>query len=90
MQQELSFLRTRVDQNEDRLEQTTARVDHLEETVADDRAKTILLLADHCERLDHHSNAAKSHCVLITGINIKRKQWNMSLVSISVFRIENQ
>ncbi len=71
LQKELGFLRTRIDQNEDRLDQTAARVDYLEETVADDRAKTILLLADHCERLDHQSNVAKSHCVLITGILFK-------------------
>jgi hypothetical protein len=68
LQRELSFLRTRLDQNEDRLEQTAARVECLEDTVASDRAKTIMILADHCERLDHHSNMAKSHCVLITGI----------------------
>jgi hypothetical protein len=68
LQRELGFLRARMDQNEDRLEQTTARVENLEDAVASDRAKTILILADHCERLDHQSNMAKSHCVLITGI----------------------
>jgi hypothetical protein len=59
LQRELSFFKTRVDQHEDKLDQTTARVDYLEESVADDRAKTILLLSDHCERLDHHSNMAR-------------------------------
>ncbi len=63
----LTYLRQRVDQNEDKLEQTTARVDHLETTVAEDREKTIQTLADHSERDDFQSNQSKSHCVLITG-----------------------
>ncbi len=63
----LTYLKQRVDQNEDKLEQTTARVEHLETTVAEDREKTIQNLADHSERLDFESNQSKSHCVLITG-----------------------
>ncbi len=57
-----------MEQNEGKLDQTATRVELLEEAVEDDRKKTIWLIADHCERLDHHSNMAKSHCVLITGI----------------------
>jgi hypothetical protein len=67
LQRELRLLRAKVDHNEGRLDQTTARVENLEESVADDRAKTIMMIADHCERLDHQSNVAKSNCVLITG-----------------------
>ncbi len=67
LQRELSILRARVERNEGKIEETATKVDSLEETVADERARTILMLADHCERLDHHSNMAKSHCVLITG-----------------------
>ncbi len=59
-----------MEQNEGKLDQTATRVELLEEAVEDDRKKTIWLIADHCERLDHHSNMAKSHCVLITGNQI--------------------
>jgi TolA-binding protein len=63
----LTYLKQRVDQNEDKLDQTNARVDHLEIAVNEDREKTIQSLADHSERLDFESNQSKSHCVLITG-----------------------
>ncbi len=70
LQRELNTLKTRLVKNEGKIEQTATKLDTLEETVADDRAKTLLLLADHCERLDQQSNMAKSHCVLITGNKI--------------------
>ncbi len=64
LQRELNSLKARVEKNEGQIEATATKVENLEETVADERARTILMLADHCERLDHHSNMAKSHCVL--------------------------
>ncbi len=67
VQQELSDLQSRVEKNEDRIEQTAEKVEKLEERVMLDRAQTIQLLADHCERHDFQSNLAKAHCVLITG-----------------------
>jgi hypothetical protein len=70
LQRELSTLKTRLEKSEVKIEQTATKLDNLEETVSDDRAKTMLLLADHCERLDQQSNMARSHCVLITGIMI--------------------
>jgi|688.fasta_scaffold1007694_1 hypothetical protein len=86
LQQALRSLKRQVDQNEDKLEQTTARVETLETTVADDREKTIQTLADHSERVDFQSNQSKSHCVLITGINFSirlllRKIDNVSVLS---------
>jgi chromosome segregation ATPase len=62
------LLKEKVVQGEEGLKATTERLETLEETVENDRAKTILQIADHCERLDHESNKSKSHCVLITGI----------------------
>jgi hypothetical protein len=64
---EFKTLSARVDQGEAKLKATSEKLDALEDTVVMDRAKTIFMLADHCERLDHESNAAKSHCVLVTG-----------------------
>jgi hypothetical protein len=64
---EYKMLAARVDQGEAKLKATSEKLDALEDTVVMDRAKTILMLADHCERLDHESNTAKSHCVLVTG-----------------------
>jgi chromosome segregation ATPase len=69
---ECESLRERVVQNEEGLKSTTERLESLEETVEGDRAKTIVQIADHCERLDHESNKSKSHCVLITGINYRQ------------------
>ncbi len=68
LQRELNTLKTRMEKSEDKIEETATKLNTLEETVVEDRAKTMLLLADHCERLDQQSNIAKSHCVLITGI----------------------
>jgi flagellar biosynthesis chaperone FliJ len=42
LQKQMKFLRQRVDQNQDRLEQTTARVDYLETAVEEDREKASL------------------------------------------------
>jgi hypothetical protein len=67
IQQELSGLITRVDKNEDRIDETADKLEKLEESVKLDRTQTIHLLADHCERHDFQSNVAKSHCVLLTG-----------------------
>jgi hypothetical protein len=67
-------LKTRVNQNEDLLDQTSERVIYLEGTVAEDRMKNILHFADHAERLDHQSNQAKLHCVLVTGREITKSQ----------------
>jgi predicted nucleic acid-binding Zn-ribbon protein len=66
---ELKNLKDRVDQGEEKLKATAEKLDALEESVEADRAKTIAMIADHCERLDHESNSAKSHCVLVTGSN---------------------
>ncbi len=63
----LKDLKNRVDQGEEQLKATAEKLEALEESVEADRAKTILMIADHCERLDHESNSAKSHCVLVTG-----------------------
>jgi hypothetical protein len=67
LQKEVKLLKSRMNENEDKLEHTAEKLDNLEENVATDRMQTIYQLADHCERLDHQSNQAKSHCVLITG-----------------------
>jgi hypothetical protein len=67
MQQELKDLKARVDTNEDKLDQTSVRVDALEITMENERMKNIYMFADHCERHDHDSNVAKAHCVLLTG-----------------------
>ncbi len=64
----MKILKSRVNQNEEKIDQTTDKLECLEESVAIDRMKTVYQLADHCERLDHTSNQAKSHCVLITGV----------------------
>ncbi len=64
---EIKALAIRMDQGEEKLKSTAEKLEALEETVVMDRAQTIAMIADHCERLDHESNAAKSHCVLITG-----------------------
>ncbi len=72
IQQELRGLITRVDKNEDKLEETSNKLEKLEETVKLDRTQTIYLLADHCERHDFQSNLAKAHCVLITGIRVQK------------------
>jgi hypothetical protein len=72
LQRELSNLKDRMERSEDKIEQTATKLESLEETVVEDRAKTMLLLADHCERLDQQSNIAKSHCVLITGSLVLR------------------
>jgi hypothetical protein len=65
----VQILKTRVNNNENKIEETTEKLECLEENVASDRMKTIYQLADHCKRLDHQSNQAKAHCVLITGEN---------------------
>ncbi len=67
LQHELSTLKKRLDKSEVKIDQTATKLDSLEETVLDDRAKNMILFADHCERLDQQSNMARSHCVLITG-----------------------
>ncbi len=67
VQQELSDLQARMEKNEDKIDQTSEKLEKLEEKVTLDRAQTIQLLADHCERHDFQSNMAKVHCVLITG-----------------------
>jgi hypothetical protein len=67
LQNEVKVLKSRMIQNESKIDQTTEKLECLEENVATDRVKTIYQLADHCERLDHQSNQAKAHCVLITG-----------------------
>jgi chromosome segregation ATPase len=64
---DIQSLTVRVDQGEEGLKATAKKLDELQETVELDRAQTIQQISDHCERLDQHSNAAKSHCVLITG-----------------------
>ncbi len=69
LQQELSDLRSRVGKTETKVDETTGKLEKLEEKVVLDRAQTIEILADHCERHDFQSNLAKGHCVLITGIN---------------------
>ncbi len=72
LQREVKILKSRMNENEDKIEHTTEKLVTLEENVAADRMQTIYTLADHSERLDHQSNQAKSHCVLITGkIKIK-------------------
>ncbi len=63
----MSILKARLNQTEDRVDKTAEKLENLEENVAIDRMQTIYQLADHCERLDHQSNQAKLHCVLITG-----------------------
>ncbi len=67
IQQELSDFQSRMGKTETKVDQTAEKVDKLEEKVELDRAQTIQLLADHCERHDFQSNLAKAHCVLITG-----------------------
>jgi hypothetical protein len=69
LQRELKSLKKQVNKNEEKLDQTIDRVDNLETSVAEDRAQTILTLADHSERQDFQSNQSKMHCVLITGEN---------------------
>ncbi len=64
---ELQDLKGRVDEGERKLEATSVKLDAIQETVEMDRAQTIVHIADHCERLDQASNAAKVHCVLVTG-----------------------
>ncbi len=64
---EIKDMKTQVDLGMKRIEETSERLDSLEEDLKNDRALTILQIADHCERLDLQSNNAKSHCVLITG-----------------------
>ncbi len=70
LQREVKILKSRVNHNESKIDQTTEEPKCLEENVATDRMKTVYQLADHCERLDHQSNQAKLHCVLITGANL--------------------
>jgi hypothetical protein len=65
---DLDCLKDKVGEHEERLDSQSSRMGQLEEMVLSDREKTILLLADHCERHDHQSNVAKLKCVLITGI----------------------
>jgi len=67
LQRELKVLRKRVDQNEDKLEQTAEKLEDLSDVVAEDRVKNIYTFADQSERQDFQSNLSKSHCVLITG-----------------------
>jgi hypothetical protein len=67
LQKQMKYLRQRVDRHEDKLDQTTARMDFLETAVEEDREKTVQAMADHSERMDFQSNQTKSHCVLITG-----------------------
>jgi len=67
LQRELKNLRKRVDKNEDKLEQTTEKLEYLSEEVAEDRIKNIYTFADQSERQDFQSNLAKMNCVLITG-----------------------
>ncbi len=67
LRQEVKLLKSRVNTNESRIEETSEKLENLEENVMSDRMKTIYQFADHCERLDHQSNKEKSHCVLITG-----------------------
>jgi hypothetical protein len=69
LQQELSDLQSRMNKTETKVDETAGKLDKLEEKVELDRAQTIELLADHCERHDFQSNLAKAHCVLITGTN---------------------
>jgi hypothetical protein len=68
LQQELSDLQSRVGKTETKVDETTEKLERLDEKVVLDRAQTIEILADHCERHDFQSNLAKVHCVLITGI----------------------
>lgn len=71
LQRELKILRKRVDHNEEKLEQTSEKLEDLSDAVAEDREKNIYTFADQSERQDFTSNLSKSHCVLITGkINI--------------------
>ncbi len=60
-------LKERIDLAEDGQKTLAERLRILEENLTIDRAKTILQIADHSERLDHTSNGTKAHCVLITG-----------------------
>ncbi len=64
---DLDSIKTKLEQHEERLEAHSERMDGIEEMVMSDRQKTIMLLADHSERHDYHSNMAKLRCVLITG-----------------------
>jgi hypothetical protein len=67
IQQELSDLQSRMNKTESKVDETADKLEKLEEKVVLDRAQTIEILADHCERHDFQSNLAKAHCVLITG-----------------------
>jgi hypothetical protein len=67
VKEDLDEIKSKIGQHEERLDSHAERMDNLEEMVMTDRQKTIMLLADHCERHDHNSNVAKLRCVLITG-----------------------
>ncbi len=52
---------------EEKIEESTERLGHLECAVRADRVEDILAFADQCERSDFASNLLKANCVLITG-----------------------
>ena len=67
LQCELKILKKRVDQNEDKLEQTSEKLGYLETSVSEENTRNVYAFADLCERQDYQSNLSKSHCVLLTG-----------------------
>jgi hypothetical protein len=64
---EIEGLKQKVNQNEEKIDQTTERVDSLEVAVEEGNTKNVATLADLSERQDFNSNQAKGNCVLITG-----------------------
>ncbi len=91
LQQELIDLQSRMGKTETRVVETADKLEKLEEKVVLDRAQTIELLADHCERHDFQSNLAKAHCVLITGNRISIITcFTDNTFSKSISRVEGQ
>jgi predicted nucleic acid-binding Zn-ribbon protein len=64
---EILEVKGRIESTEEKLVQTSTRVEYLETAVEEEHTLNVAAFADQTERQDFNSNQAKSHCVLITG-----------------------